>query len=131
MKNNPETSLQRTSFAARRRQWISALALAAAASLPSAGRAQASGPDQAAASGDNAADATEARYRLGLYQRETGSPYSAIETLEGLLTANPTLNRARLELAVAYYRTLNYAKARAQAELVLAGSASTDRKSVV
>jgi tetratricopeptide (TPR) repeat protein len=60
------------------------------------------------------------QYRQALYQRETGQPYSAIETLESLLSANPTLNRARLELAVTYYRTLNYAKARAEAQRVLA-----------
>lgn len=61
----------------------------------------------------------EAQYRQGLYQRETGQPYTAIETLETLLTGNPTLNRARLELAVAYYRTLNFTEARAQAQKVL------------
>ena len=55
------------------------------------------------------------QYRLGLYQRETGQPYASIETLESLLAANPTLNRARLELAVAYHRTLDYARARASA----------------
>ena len=59
------------------------------------------------------------QYRLGLYQRETGEPYSAIDTLESLLSAYPTLNRARMELAVAYYRTLNYERARAEAERVL------------
>jgi len=59
------------------------------------------------------------QYRLGLYQRETGQPYASIETLESLLAANPTLNRARLELAVAYHRTLDYARARAEAQRVL------------
>jgi hypothetical protein len=66
-----------------------------------------------------ATSAVEDQYRQGLYQRETGRPYSAIETLETILAANPTLNRARLELAVAYYRTLNFAKAKAQAQSVL------------
>ncbi|MGH6649160.1 tetratricopeptide repeat protein [Aquabacterium sp.] len=61
----------------------------------------------------------EEQYREGLYLRETGRPYSAIETLETILAGNPTLNRARLEVAVAYYRTLNFAKARAQAQAVL------------
>lgn len=73
----------------------------------------------AQAQGTADASAAEAQYRLGLYQRETGEPYSAIETLETLLSANPSLNRARLELAVAYYRTLNYARARAEAQRVL------------
>ncbi len=66
------------------------------------------------------ADASvEDQYRQALYQRETGAPYSAIESLETLLSANPTLNRARLELAVSYYRTLNFAKARAESQRVL------------
>ncbi|MDO9236781.1 MAG: hypothetical protein Q7U28_12230 [Aquabacterium sp.] len=59
------------------------------------------------------------QYRQGLYQRETGQPYSAIETLDAVLAANPGLSRVRLELAVAYYRTLNYAKAREHAQRVL------------
>ena len=63
--------------------------------------------------------AVDEQYRQALYQRETGQPYAAIETLETLLAANPTLNRARLELAVAYYRTLNFARAKAQAQQVL------------
>jgi hypothetical protein len=69
-----------------------------------------------------AAQATPAeddQYRLGLYQRETGLPFSAIDTLESLLSSDPSLNRARLELAVAYYRTLNFSRARAEAEHVL------------
>ncbi|MBI5926829.1 MAG: hypothetical protein HY836_14660 [Aquabacterium sp.] len=65
-----------------------------------------------------AADVDE-QYRQGLYQRETGQPYSAIETLDSVLAANPGLNRVRLELAVAYYRTLNYAKAQEHAQRVL------------
>ncbi len=59
------------------------------------------------------------QYRQGLYQRETGQPYSAIDTLDAILAANPSLNRVRLELAVAYYRTLNFAKAKEQAQRVL------------
>ena len=66
-----------------------------------------------------AQSAADDQYRLGLYQRETGLPYASIETLESLLAANPTLNRARLELAVAYHRTLDYARARAEAQRVL------------
>jgi tetratricopeptide (TPR) repeat protein len=65
-----------------------------------------------------AADVDE-QYRQGLYLRETGQPYSAIESLDSLLAANPGLNRVRLELAVAYYRTLNYAKAKEHAQRVL------------
>lgn len=75
--------------------------------------AQAQTPSQSVPS------SVEEQYREGLYQRETGRPYSAIDTLESVLAANPTLNRARLEVAVAYYRTLNFAKAKAQAQAVL------------
>lgn len=63
--------------------------------------------------------AVDEQYRQALYQRETGEPYTAIETLESLLSANPTLNRARMELAVAYYRTLNFARAKAESQRVL------------
>jgi hypothetical protein len=63
--------------------------------------------------------AVDDQYRQALYQRETGEPYTAIETLESLLSANPTLNRARMELAVAYYRTLNFARAKAESQRVL------------
>lgn len=76
-------------------------------------------PVVAHAQPDASASAIEDQYRQGLYQRETGRPYSAIDTLESLLQSNPTLNRARLELAVTYYRTLEFAKARAQAQQVL------------
>jgi hypothetical protein len=62
---------------------------------------------------------TESLYRQGLYERETGRPFDAIDTLESVLNANPTLNRARLELAVAYYRTLNFERAKAEAQRVL------------
>lgn len=67
----------------------------------------------------HAQSSVDDQYRLGLYQRETGQPYASIETLESLLAANPALNRARLELAVAYHRTLDYARARTEAERVL------------
>lgn len=74
------------------------------------------------ASAASAADASvqdNDRYRQALYLRETGQPYAAIESLEALLAASPTLNRARLELAVAYYRTLEFTKARAQVQSVI------------
>lgn len=97
---------------AARRHGFASLTVACALTAvlnPIAARAQ----DAAATS------AIEDQYRQGLYLRETGKPYTAIETLESLLQANPTLNRARLELAVTYYRTLEFAKARQQAQQVL------------
>ena len=71
------------------------------------------------ASGLSVAADVDDQYRQGLYLRETGQPYSAIDTLDAILAANPSLNRVRLELAVAYYRTLNYAKAQEHAQRVL------------
>ena len=38
----------------------------------------------------SAADVDE-QYRQGLYQRETGQPYTAIDTLDSVLAANPGL----------------------------------------
>jgi hypothetical protein len=61
----------------------------------------------------------EKLYKEGLYLRETGKLYSAIEALEAALAAQPTLQRVRLELAVAYYRALNYERAQAEAQQVL------------
>lgn len=68
---------------------------------------------------DSGAASANDQYKQALYLRETGQPYAAIESLEALLANSPTLNRARLELAVAYYRTLDYANARQQAQKVL------------
>ena len=89
------------------------LVIAAALSTLLAGLA----PVQAAQA--QSAPAVDEQYRQALYQRETGEPYTAIDTLESLLSANPTLNRARMELAVAYYRTLNFARAKAESQRVL------------
>lgn len=95
---------------ARLRATAACCALVCATLWPALARAQDSTSDTSA---------INEQYREGLYLRETGRPYSAIETLESLLQANPTLNRARLELAVTYYRTLEFAKARAEAQRVL------------
>lgn len=58
-------------------------------------------------------------YKEGMYLRESGKLYSAIEALEATLAAEPTLQRVRLELAVAYYRALNYERAQVEARKVL------------
>lgn len=58
-------------------------------------------------------------YKEGMYLRETGKLFSAIEALEATLAAKPTLQRVRLELAVAYYRAMNYERAQAEAQQVL------------
>jgi len=51
--------------------------------------------------------------------RDTGNLYQAIDILEHLLNTSPRLNRARLELAVAYYRAAFFDDALKAAETVL------------
>lgn len=103
---SPRPATRLPHAAARRRATAILLGALGAAFLPVPAAAQ------------SAPDADE-RYRQALYLRETGQPYAAIESLEALLAASPTLNRARLELAVAYYRTLSFDRARAQVQQVL------------
>ena len=61
----------------------------------------------------------EKLFKEGLYQRETGNLFSAIEAFQTVLSSQPSLSRARLELAVTYFRALNYEEARKQAQAVL------------
>lgn len=58
-------------------------------------------------------------FKEGLYQREQGRLFSAIEAFQTVLSLRPELDRVRLELAVAYYKALDYEAAREQAEAVL------------
>lgn len=61
----------------------------------------------------------EKLFKEGVFLREQGKVYSAIEALETVISNNSTLQRARLELAVAYFRAMNYAQAKSQAQHVL------------
>jgi hypothetical protein len=58
-------------------------------------------------------------FKEGVFQREQGNVFTSIEALETVLSNQPTLHRARLELAVAYFRALNYDQAQQQAQRVL------------
>jgi hypothetical protein len=58
-------------------------------------------------------------FKEGVFQREQGNVFTAIEALETVLSNQPSLHRARLELAVAYFRALNYEQAAQQAQKVL------------
>lgn len=62
---------------------------------------------------------TDKLFKEGIFLREQGQVFSSIEAFETVLSNNPALNRARLELAVAYYRALNYDQANQQAQKVL------------
>jgi len=64
-------------------------------------------------------DELEAQYQAALDARANGDLYGSIEQLNSLLTQNPNLHRARLEIAVAYYRAAMYEKATTQAREVL------------
>ena len=70
------------------------------------------------ASAQEATD-TEKLFKEGIFLREQGQVFSSIEAFETVLSNNPSLHRARLELAVAYFRALDYAQASKQAQKVL------------
>lgn len=61
----------------------------------------------------------EKLFKEGIFQREQGNVFTSIEALETVLSNQPSLHRARLELAVAYFRSLNYEQAQQQAQRVL------------
>jgi len=65
-------------------------------------------------------DEWDAMYKEALNMRANGDLYGAVDALNSLLAQRPTLHRARLELAVSYYRAARYDQARAEAEQVLA-----------
>lgn len=58
-------------------------------------------------------------FKEGIFQREQGNVFTSIEALETVLSNQPSLHRARLELALAYFRALNYEQAQQQAQRVL------------
>jgi hypothetical protein len=62
----------------------------------------------------------EELFRLAMGERDHGNPYTSIELFHSILSGRPSLHRARLELAVAYYRTLQWEKAIEHANKVLA-----------
>lgn len=61
----------------------------------------------------------EVLFNKGLKSRDKGELQESIEAFQSILSIEPTLNRARLELATAYFKALNYAEARRQAQQVL------------
>jgi tetratricopeptide (TPR) repeat protein len=61
----------------------------------------------------------EALFEEAMQYREDGELFSAIEIFETILSNQPELNRARLELAVSYHLTRRYEAARAELNRVL------------
>lgn len=70
------------------------------------------------AADDESFDAEEF-FKKGMQERTEGKPYSAIESFQSILSNQPSLQRARLELAVAYLQTLQFEEAEAEAQKVL------------
>jgi len=64
-------------------------------------------------------DPIQLQFEEALDNRESGKVYDAIKIFENMLATNPYLNRARLELAVAYHEASLYEKAMEQFQIVL------------
>lgn len=68
---------------------------------------------------DGSQDPNQILFEKGMKALRSDQLFSAIEAFQQILSNAPDLHRARLELAVAYYRALDYDKARKAAEKVL------------
>lgn len=64
-------------------------------------------------------DPVQEKFLEAMKKREAGQYYDAVTLFQNILTDQPKLHRARLELAATYYRTLNYQEAKRQAQIVL------------
>lgn len=61
----------------------------------------------------------EELFQTAMTNREAGRHYEAIKGFQTILSNQPTLQRARLELAVAYYQTYKFQEALTEAKQVL------------
>lgn len=61
----------------------------------------------------------DALFKQGMEAREAGKLQEAIMAFHSILSSQPLLHRARLELAVAYYKAMQYQDALANAQKVL------------
>lgn len=61
----------------------------------------------------------QALFEKAMQERDSGKVYSAIEKFEYILNRRPSLNRARLELAVSYHRANQYKEALREFQSVL------------
>ena len=64
-------------------------------------------------------DSAQIIFDLAIEERDSGKVYNAIEKFEYILSRRPSLNRARLELAVSYHRANQYDKALREFQTVL------------
>ena len=65
------------------------------------------------------ADLVQQQFEEAMDSRESGKVFDAIKIFENILATNPYLNRARLELAVAYHEASMYEQAINQFQIVL------------
>jgi len=61
----------------------------------------------------------EQAFRDAMEQREQGNLFTASEVFHTILSNQPSLHRARLELAVTHFQLMEYEEAKRQADLVL------------
>ena len=64
-------------------------------------------------------DLAQQQFEEAMDDRESGKVFDAIQMFENILSTNPYLNRARLELAVAYHEASRYKDAIEQFQIVL------------
>ena len=64
-------------------------------------------------------DTAQEMFDLAIAERNSGKIYSSIEKFEYILSRRPSLNRARLELAVSYHRASQYDAALKEFQTVL------------
>jgi tetratricopeptide (TPR) repeat protein len=79
-----------------------------------------SGASTLAATEENSAVDVEELFRQAMAERDKGDPYESIKLFHSILSSQGSLHRARLELAVAYQRTMQYEEAIKYANQVLA-----------
>ena len=61
----------------------------------------------------------EALFKKAMKERKEGNYKASIITFQSILNSQPMLHRARLEMAVAYYKSMQYREALQEAEIVL------------
>lgn len=64
----------------------------------------------------------EVLFQKAMEEREEGNYEASIQSFQSILNYQPLLHRARLELAVAYYESMQYQEALQEAEIVLDAS---------
>lgn len=98
------------------------LIFAAACALSSSNFAvadDASAPGQMPAASALTIEDAQALFEQAIEERDTGKIYNSIDKFEYILTRRPSLNRARLELAVSYERASRYEDAKREFQRVL------------